>query len=331
MNKKDQPYFIGAGIAVVAWLILYSVFVAGDWTKRDEYVKNSNDTIKRIAEKQKVRDESKVDPKAKDEPKVKEDLKPLAVSVAVLDAEKQRQDVLMSQLKKIEFAQKLPAHQIQDVKAGEDPKNYFDKKRREALEAAQGKGLKFGAGWDDLGFRASLNDDPTPLNLARLYILNQFLDIASGVHIGPIVSIHYPKPFLIPLPDDPNIEKAQVVQVVTGRRRGAAPDKDKEKEESVEAAPPPQLGQIPLVVRLKMEERKFTVLLQELQKPSTENHGFFSIRGFSAMLKDSNTGMVEVEIALGAVFSEVNLKEWKIEMAEKNSGLLPGRPSYNVP
>ena len=315
MNKKDQPYYIGAGIAVVLWLILYSVIVAGDWNTRDEQVKTSNETLKHIYEKQVSKDGTKN----------------ISDGLAVLAAEQQRQDVLMKQLEKIEFAQKLPAHQIQDVKAGEDPKNYFDKKRREGLDAANGKGLKFSPGWEDLGFRATLNDDLPQLNLARLYVLNQFLDTASGVHVGQIVSIHYPKPFMIPLPDDPNAEKEVVVQTPSGRRRTGQPEKEKEKEESIEAAPPPLLGEIPLVVRLKIEERKIASLLQELQKPSSDNHGFFSLRGFSVMLKESNTGLVELELALGAVFSEVKLKEWKIDLQERNSSGLPGRPNYNVP
>ena len=317
MNKKDQPYFIGAGIAIVLWLILYYVMVSENWTKRDEAMARATSTLKAIGEKQAPKDGSRA----------------LARANEVLGLEGKRQADLMAQLQKIEFAQSMPGFMHSDIKGGEDPKNYFDKKRRESTDAAKGKGIKFAAGFEDLGFRNAVIDETVAveLNLARMFIVNQVLSMVANAQAAQVTAIHYPKPFLIPLPEDPNIEKEEkVVAAPTSSRTGVAPKKGP-KEEVVEALPPPLLGQIPVVIRLKIEEGKIVTLLQDMQKPSAEGHGFLSVRGFEVMLRDSNSGLVDVEIALGAVFPDPKLKEWKIDLEEKKNGVQRlTRPVYNT-
>jgi hypothetical protein len=320
MNKKDQPYFIGAGIAVVLWMILYYVLVSDNWTQREEFINRAKTTYKGITEKQGVSDKPE-----------KEPTRPLSAANAVLTGEEKRQAELMAQLQKIEFAQSMPGFQHTDIKAGEDPKNFFDKKRKESTEAAKQKGLKFGAGYEDLGFRNAVIEDDVKveLNLARLFITNQVLNAIATTQVAQVSAIRYPKPFLIPLPEDPNIEKEESPKTPVGPVRTGQAPRGPAKEEKVEAGPPPQLGQIPVVVRIKMEEARIATLMQELQKPSVEGHGFLSLRGFEVTLRDKNTGLVDVELALGAVFSETKLKDWKIDLDEKKGNSRFVRPIYN--
>lgn len=224
---------------------------------------------------------------------------------AQLEVKKNRLELedALAELRHMDFGD-LGDYKVSAAGSG-DPNTYFSLKRREVLDAAQKPPeLHFAPGLkEDLGFRELPSSDPIGLNLVRLVAVKRLLEAARDARVQDIVSIQYPAPMLLPPPEGLETNK---------------------------------LVQLPLLVRLRADERDVAQFLYEVQPgrddPRFKDGGgprrFFCLRGFSAEVKDPKSGMWEVQVALGAIFQEAQLREQGVEIKED---LRPEYQRFGVP
>jgi hypothetical protein len=174
-----------------------------------------------------------------------------------------------------------------------DPAAYFAQMRRTVSESAgQGKSpVRLGDKVrDNLDFGELAQRDPPALNLVRLFVVTKFLEAAKDAGVQEIVSIEYPAPTPLVRPEGLEIER---------------------------------LIQLPLVVKVRADERSFAQLLYELQPSPTDARlqntaasRYFCVRGVQSTIKDPRSTVLDGVVSVGALFPESQMKEQKVEVKE---------------
>lgn len=300
MFQRSKYTLIAGAAAAVLWAVGYFMFVAPMWAERDQELENGRAAMKDWLDRYKPAKETQ----------------PLPVARKELDARMASYHKGLEELKAIHFVRDLREmgpFTLASAK-GDDPKNYFDKKRNEISKAVAGAyELQMAPELGDLGF----SDDDVGLNLARLFVLKRFfaaLKSAKGKEAAYVDGIRYPKPRVI------GFDEAVPADAATN-------------------APPPagRLFMIPLKVRLRLPERNFAQLLYDLQpnpadvQNATANKEvcYFLLRGVEAQVRDKADGTLYAEIAVGAIFPEQQfVKELKIPYEEPRQSYRGAAPEY---
>jgi len=271
MFAKNKGIFTVAAALIGLWLALYFVLlVQPNWGQRETEVAAA---------------QSNLDTWLKFYNSGKDKL-PLPEASKRLAKQEEQLDAAQRSLRQIEFTKDFQTFTL--AAAGkEDPNNYFDKKRNETrAEIKDRMGLKFIAGLDDLGFRNKVLEEPVPLNLARLFVLQRFCGTARDAGVQELQSLVYPKHRIVPQPEGSDAAVAKLYLV-------------------------------PLEVRFRATERQFAQLLYEVQRPSDAQRSYFALRGYTIGVKDAKSGMVDCWVALGALLTQKQAKDLKIEIVEE--------------
>lgn len=300
MFQRSKYTLIAGAAAAVLWAVGYFMFVAPMWSERDQELENGRAAMKDWIERYNPAKETQ----------------PLPVARKELNARMASYHKGLEELKAIHFVRDLRdmgPFTLASAK-GDDPKNYFDKKRNEISKgAAAAYELQMAPELSDLGF----SDDDVGLNLARLFMLKRFfaaLKSAKGKEAAYVDGIRYPKPRVI------SFDEATPADAATN-------------------APPPagRLFMIPLKVHLRLPERNFAQLLYELQPSPTDSQNatankevcYFLLRGVEAQVRDKADGTLYAEVAVGAIFPEQQfVKELKIPYEEPRQSYRGAAPVY---
>ncbi|MBE7466857.1 MAG: hypothetical protein HS116_25585 [Planctomycetes bacterium] len=297
MFAKNKLLIFSACAFAGLWIVLYFAMVSGTWSERETQDTEAQAQLERWLKYYKKGD----------------GLMPVKEANQALKDERTRMNAALEELQALEFAptKLFPKYTITAVGTG-DPNNYFDRQRVELREAVSKRlGLTLAPGLDDLGFSGNLTQDPVPLNLLRLFVLSRFLTSSKGAGVSEVLAIKYPKPEAL-LTGDEVAEPA----VVTEKKTEAAP-----------AGPKiPRLIQVPLIIQLRAPEKNLARLLYELQLPSEQARSYFALRAYQFEVRDAASGLVDAELAVGALFPEAQyIEELKIPYKEDD------KPRWQVP
>lgn len=300
MFQRSKYTLMAGAVAAVLWGVGYFMFVAPTWAERDREIENGRTAMQDWLERY---EPSKT-------------TQPLPVARKELEARMASYHKGLEELKGIHFVRDLRdmgPFTLASAK-GDDPKNYFDKKRNEVSKAVAGSyELQMAPELGDLGF----SDDDVGLNLARLFVLKRFfaaLKSAKGKEVAYVDGIRYPKPRVISFDEAMPAEGDANAPLPAGR-----------------------LFVIPLKVRLRLPERNFAQLLYDLQPNPTDPQNatankeacYFLLRGVEAQVRDKADGTLYAEIAVGAIFPEQQfVKELKIPFEEPRQNYRPAAPVY---
>lgn len=280
--RNKGIFLVGAGLAALWAALYFVVLVQPGWSQRDSAISTAQMDLDTWLKNYKS---------SKDTMPLPDAAKKLAKQEEVLEAAGRT-------LKQIEFTADFAPFTLAAA-AGNDPNNYFDKKRNDVRAEVRDKlGLKLGAGWEDLGFRGKVLEEPVQLNLARLLMFQRFCVAGKDAGIADIISITYPKHRIIPLGD--------------------------------EGVTVPKLYLLPIEVRFRATERKVPLMLYQLQRPSDQARSYFSLRGFHVAVKDKESGLLDCWVAVGAILTEKQAKDLKIEINEDERPGQPVKPPVNL-
>lgn len=221
---------------------------------------------------------------------------------ASLDAEAAALKAMLAELATVQ-ASDLGPYKLTAV-GDRDPNTYFARLRREMIENVRRDSTVLLSPLiaDDLGFRDKATNDPVALNLVRLYTLSRFFEAAKAVGVEEVTGLQYPDPAVMPRPEGLEIEK---------------------------------LIQVPIVVRLRLTEPSFGPLLYHLE-PNPKHKladRYFCIRALQAVVQDDRSGVLDVLVNLGTLFTETQLKEQGIVVKEERQRIFrpfqqPFGPQY---
>jgi hypothetical protein len=352
MFKQDKKLLAACVAAVGLWALLFASFVYPQWTAREEEVRTAQEKLDRLVSLTTRGPGTEAKPDAD-----REVGKERAVLMEAIN-----------ELKRIELGD-LGRYKL-SAAGTTDPRTHFAQLRRAIVESAtQGQGtVRLGDRIkEDLGFGELAANDPASLNLVRLFAVSKFMDATKDAGVQEITALEYPAPMTLTRPETPALEskktsglgdrllKAKTAQEAEDVLRdfealgaGAAAALQDVKLPKDHPALPlvpkalakmelERLVQLPLVVRVRADERAFTQLLYELQPSPTDprfQNGaapgrYFCVRGFHASVKDPKSTMLDATIQLGALFPESQMREQQVPIKEDNGpGLLrpPNQP-----
>lgn len=214
-----------------------------------------------------------------------------------LEKEAAALQAMVAELKAIE-AGPLGPYSIAETK-GKDPNAFFAGRRVELIEKIRAKSAVqlAPAIANDLGFRDMAATDPIALNLVRLHVLDRFFDSAKAANVHEVVSIQYPSASIMPRPAGLEIEG---------------------------------LVQVPIVVRLRLPEPALGPLLYELD-PNPKLGAmdrYFCIRALQATVKDDKSGLLDVLVNLGALYTQAQMREQDVTIKDEER---PGLGNFVKP
>ena len=339
MLKQDKKLLAACLAAVGLWALLFGSVVYPQWTAREAEVKTAQEKLNRLA--------GLIEPTQGMAPKPDADRELQKEHAVLMEA--------INELRRIELGDlgrfKLSA-------AGTtDPRTHFAQLRRGIVEGTtQGQGaVRLGDRIrDDLGFGELAANDPAPLNLVRLFAVSKFIDAAKDAGVQEIMAIEYPAPVALTRPDVPPLESKKTVGLADRllKAKSAQDAEDVLRDfETLGAAGAPALQdvrlpkdhpalplvpktlarmelerliQVPLVVRVRADERAFAQLLYELQPsptdPRFQNGGrparYFCVRGLHATVKDPRSTVLDATLQVGALFPDSQMKEQQVPIKE---------------
>lgn len=281
--RNKGIFLVGAGLAALWAALYFVVLVQPGWSQRESAISSAQSDLDTWLKNYKT---------GKDTMPLPDAAKKLAKQEEVLDAAGRT-------LKQTEFIADFAPFTLASA-AGNDPNNYFDKKRNDVRSEVRDKmALKLAAGWEDLGFRGKVLEEPVQLNLARLLAFQRFCIAGKAAGIADIISITYPKHRIIPFSADDNVKVSK-------------------------------LYMLPIEVRFRATERKVPLMFYELQRPSDPGRSYFSLRGFQVAVKDKESGLLDCWVAVGAILTEKQAKDLKIEINEEERPGQPVKPPVNL-
>lgn len=299
--SQNRNLLLGAAAALALWLIVYFAFVRSNWSACAAKLKESEAT--------RADWEKYYQPKA--------GLLPKTDAERALEENGNQLSANLQTLQKTEMgtAQWLYPFTVAAAK-GDDPNNYFDRKRIEIVNKANNEQhVPVPPGLGIIGERGG--EDPVAVKLLRLYMAHTFIDACHKAGVKRILPggiKHYP-PRLIYVDGEDEEEGAAA----------AGPAKKGEPAKTAAPAGASRVVQFPMKVTIQAPETSIGKVLFELQQPSDKDHGCLVLRGFSVAAKDPGSGLVEATVAVAGLLSESYTQEQGIVMkgAEDRPG--PGR------
>ena len=202
MGKTEKKLLVIAVGLVVAWGVLYSMFVSPLWASREEALSAAEQKLERL----------------KKLTKGSEDTWEVPTANATLDLEAAALKEMLAELQTLQVKD-LGPYKLTAV-GDRDPNTYFARLRRELIENVRKESsVAIGpAIASDLGYRDKATNDPVALNLIRLFALERFFEAAKAAHVEEVTSFQYPDPAVLPRPEGLEIEKLIQVPIVVRLR-----------------------------------------------------------------------------------------------------------------
>ena len=294
MFNENKGLFLGAAGCVIVWLAVYYMMVQQRWTEAADLQREA-------------------------EAKQTEWKKNFQKGIPKPDAEKQIADYndtlkkSFDELKKIEFGtpEVLKAYSVAAAKSG-DPKNYLDTLRKQTvIRAGDSPTLVLKSDRKDVGVidilegQSDKDSIDVPTELIRLAMVDRFMTVCKESSV-PIIKRFQHRPIsILPRPDE-------------GKDDEKDTPKDNSKKKGVAEDAPDRLVQMPMTVVCAAPERVVGTLLYNLQKRSDNTHGYFCIRSFQVLVKDTSSGTVDIALTLCGLLNEKYVRsELKIPLPQQ--------------
>ncbi|HEY3321145.1 MAG TPA: hypothetical protein VGP72_11815 [Planctomycetota bacterium] len=200
------------------------------------------------------------------------------------------------QLKNILFGTPDSLRSYTESAAGAgDKRMYLIKRRGDIFE--HGKAI---IAQSDLGIVEKVAEDPIPLNLLRLAMVDTLITDCLAVNRTMIRRIQYNQPRFLRRGDED-------AEAPVETERKPATKKDAAKVDSTE-----RLVQIPMKVLITLPEAGIEKLLYEIQKPSNPVRGYLCLRGYHVAVRSAGSGIVDLVIGVSALLNEGFIRDLKI-------------------
>lgn len=290
MLTRNKGLFLGTVIAVTAWLIGYSVWVRSNWAATKAKLQAADET--RAEWEKNFKNEAGLLPKNEAENALEENRKLLNANLQLLQ--------------KIELGSPQTLHPYSVAAAGAgDPKNYFDQLRIKIVNRATDTlRIPVPNGLGILGDKSG--DDPVPVNLLRLAMVDTFLNACQKAGVARIAWIKHYTPRLI-------LSEAEAEAAAAGSDDDSAPPPPPAPAKKGTPQKTPagisRLIQFPMKISVQAPEQSFSQLLFELQQSSDNAHGYLCLRGFQVAAKDTSSGMIDGVVAVAALLNENYVRE----------------------
>lgn len=285
MFSQNKGMITGALVCIGVFAVVQWMFIQSNWAEADRKLQEADGVRVKWDKFYKPGDKLVPHPDAE---------KALNESNSKLQAH-------LDNLRKIEFGT-LDSLRVFSVAAAgsNDPKNYLTASITQMKTRAKDS-LNISVPVD-LGINEKTAEDPVPLNLFRLAMVERLLTSCKESGVIAVSRITYETPKRIEQPETEE-ETAEDKEKDKDPRKHKKDERDEEKKP--EKDPGELLVQFPMRVVVAAPERAFAQLLFEMQKPSDTTHGYFCLRGFSVWVRDSNTGLIEASMYVTAL---LNLK-----------------------
>jgi hypothetical protein len=276
MVSKNKSLILGALVALGIFGSVHWMVVQANWDEADKLLVQANGERERWDKFFKPGDK----------------LVPRPDADKAINESNEKLRTQFDELKKIEFGTADTLHIFSVAAAGQgDPKNYLVSSIKQMSAKAKDT-LNIGVPVD-MGLGEKAADDPVPLSLFRLAMIDRFLLACKECSVPTVTRVRYETATRIESPFDKPADE----ETATTKKGGKEEEKPAAKE--VDA-----LVQFPMRVVVLAPERSFAQLLFRLQEPSTAQHSYFGIRGFHVWVRDAGSGMIEASLALNAVLNE---------------------------
>jgi hypothetical protein len=278
MVSKNKKLILGALIALGIFGSVHWMVVKANWDEADALLKQADENRSRWDKFFKAGDK----------------LVPRPEADKAINESNEKLRTQFDELKKIEFGTADSLHVFSVAAAGQgDPKNYLASsitQMRTKAKDTYNIGVPI-----ELGIGEKAAEEPVPLNLFRLAMIDRFLVACRECSVPTVTRIRYDTATRIESPFDKPAEE----ETAAPKKGGKEKEEEKPAPKDVEA-----LIQFPMRVVILAPERSFAQLLFRLQEPSDAQHGYFGIRGFHVWVRDAGSGMIEASLALNAVLNE---------------------------
>lgn len=264
----DRWLLSAGGGLMLFWLIFYFAAVRPAWRAEAESLAAAQTALDELAKVCQAKEGARPEPEARE----------------ALNQRNTKLDAMLAKLVNLEFqgsGQGLGDYSLDAVlRSGRDPGAYFAERRIGLKQVATECALKFvppqvGEQFGiDVPPDQKVSEQEFRMHLVRLFVLHRFFLAAKEAGVAEVRGIQH-------LP--------------AARVEGEAPER---------------LVQFPMLLKLRVPERGLAQLLYTLQRApeSGEGRSWFCLRGFSVAVKDPRSGLVDAQLALGALFPASFLK-----------------------
>jgi hypothetical protein len=294
MIAQNKNIFIGMAMCVVMFAMTHLFMIQPNWVLMKTHLSATDENRLKWEKLYKV--DGKLLPLPEAEKAIKESN---AVMLNKLD-----------ELKKIEFGteESLRSYSIKAAGSAGDYKNYFDAEKTRLRLRAKDAVVELPP---ELGIDATASDDPVPLNLFRLAMVDRLLVVCKDSGVNQVTRLSHGMPSRI-------ASKEPVSESADDERD---PKNGKNKtEKAVTATEADVLVRFPMRVVLSAPERVFAQFLYDVQRPRDSTHGYFCIRGFHVYVRDANTGMVEASILFQGLLNQKTATKLGITLEKEVEG-----------
>jgi hypothetical protein len=301
MIAQNKLLLTGAGACVAAFVCAHLFFIQSNWNESARQLDAAEQNKQKWDNFFKAKSDEKLIAKPDAEKAIRESNKALQGK--------------LDELKQIEFGTPDMLHSFSLAAAGNgDPKNYLQSLSTTTKQRAK-DALAISVPLD-LGIADKAAEEPVPLNLFRLAMVDRFLTACKEANVPAVTRLRYETPTKIQL-QEPVVENVDDEEDQP-KKKGAKEEKSAPSGTEIEP-----LVKFPMRAVVTAPERAFSQLLFELQKPTDGTHGYFALRGFHVYVRDANSGMVEGAIAVEALLSSKTVNKLQIPVKEADERRRP--------
>jgi len=299
MLLRNKNLLLGAAGALALWLIVYFAVARNNWS---DYAAKIREGDAASADWEKNYSQGK-------------GLLPKDEADKALEENKNQLSKNLQTLQRIELGtpQVLHPYTVQAAGGG-DPNNYFDQLRIKTVARATNE-QHITLANATLGLTG---DDPVPVKLLRLCIVDAFLNDCQKAGVARITNFkHYPIRVIYSEGDEADPAEDEAAVPHPPAKKGAP-------AKAGAAAGASRIVQFPMKVSIQAPEKSLGKLLFELQQPSDGSRGYLCVRGFSVAARDTSSGVADATVAVSGLLSEKYVRE-DLNIAMKGEEERPGQ------